>query len=275
MIKKLVSFIFIIIMLSSIILAVEIKLNYITVKHSPNQQLVIRLTDFSTNESIYQQNIIADGNGIANITVSSELKKSLLKVMVIKDGGVADYKYYTVYLVGGPIIIDYLNISTNTSTDSQNITNQTITTTSENQTIVNDTINSTNQNVENQTQNPIDENKITGSIIQDLGDTIDEIKYYLIGGFVFIVILIFVIIFIVKKRNHMSSIKIGNDNTAIRIPIGKRDNSHESRKLLAAERRLEIAQREINKIKNIEKIKEVEKNIVQQKAELKKLRHGR
>lgn len=247
--------------------------NPVTIKTDPGQLLSVRITDFVTKEKIQIVDITTDDSGIANFIISYEMKSTVFKIMFISEGKVVNSISREIPLIGRPVLIDLIN--TNNSSAATNTTGTT--TNQSNLSAVNSTLNNSNSNTDTQTANTSNVSSFsfqgfTGAIIEDIGNFFFEIKNYIfiaLGGIVVIVILFFAF---KKFRKASSDIKVGHGNYKVKIPVSGKDGF--DRRLMDAERKLKEAQEEINRIKNVDRIKEVQRRMEADKAELDRLRRG-
>jgi hypothetical protein len=230
----------------------------VSVTTYPDQQVTVNVLDPSSQDLITSFTSTALSSGVASGKINAS--GSLINLYVIartSDGKIFKAKNFGNYTTGGIISLNILEddnilvVQNITNSTIQNQTNQSQT----NQTLTNSTTGSTTNSENN--------SKGVFSYIWDL-------KYYILGVIV-AAIIVFVVLFLVKMRNSNNSygkIKIVSQGSV------KPENKQLERELVSAKSRIREMEIEMNKMKNRDRINDMEKKIANDRAELDRLRKG-
>lgn len=144
-----------------------------------------------------------------------------------------------------------------------NITlNNTVNVSKQNDSILNDSNKNDSTNLSLEKKDKV--NSVSGSAVSGLnGDT------GLIIGIVVVVIILLVVLFYVWKKYGKGD--VGTISKPAKVGSGERDSD---KRLKQTQRELEEAQREINRLKNRDKISNIERRIEEERKEIERLRKG-
>ncbi|HLC77535.1 MAG TPA: hypothetical protein VJH92_00230 [Candidatus Nanoarchaeia archaeon] len=219
---------------------------------------------------------VSNANGTFSITLSTNDSDDIdVKVWVKKDNVPIVIKRFEGYNVGVPINLEVypdnyvkptpvVNVSENTTKTDSVPVNETNDKTP-------DSTNTSNTSAENSGS------KLTGAAVDD-GKSSSNTLYYLLGGAVLLALAGFVASTLLKRREGI----VPKEVRVRKLSDIRKENSELSAKSAeeykrayeATEKKLEESQREITKLRNQEKIKQVEDRILREKEELRKLRKG-
>lgn len=209
-------------------------------------------------------------NGEFSLTYISSLDVIDIGVWVKKDNQVIATERFNDHYTGSPISLEvfpegYINPSKNKSTQQ----NETNLTTETNKTVVNTTSNQAipNETLANGTGVDVSPG-ITGSATsEEKGFMSKNIKYIIIVLIVLIVA--FVVRFIIKKKTANPA--IGKEIKVKKLSEVKKEKDY--KKIIEdAEKKIDEAKKEINSFKNAEKIQEINRRMIEDQKELKRLR---
>ena len=285
--KKFVVFVFIALFIIPFVSAIETQINIRTLpSHKVNAQI---LDPVPPNYALDSFNGYANLDGDITFAYKSELKEVGIKVQINdKEGKLVTVEKLGNFPTGSPLFLQVIkgNISLDfreLSKPAQNTTNATQNVTA-NQT--QPATNITNQTTTNVTANQSDVNSTQTGLSGTILGITEKIKfsktvYYIIIGFAALVVLFFVIR--AGYRKYQKSPYIGSSTTKIdsqgRIHQQTASNLTSNSKLLekelvSARNKIRELQSEINRMKNQERIREMEKRIQAEKDEIERLKKG-
>ena len=229
---------------------------------------------------------IADTTGIVSSVHSSDEKKLDVMVKVTKDGQTIFKEKFNSYEAGKPIFIrmdnEEITGNYNPSKNANALANTT-NTTSESAESVNNSIDGKNNKSEgNDSSNvkdlgekvfendKVDSNNgaIAGLAVSNSENSYTKFIYYLIGIIILLVVLVLGF-FVARKfvgRSSAGNLKVGDVGAGSHVVV-----SNEVRRL---QHQLRDAQREIIRLKNQDKIKDIQKRIEEEKKELERLKRS-
>ncbi|MFA5020114.1 MAG: hypothetical protein WC533_03375 [Candidatus Pacearchaeota archaeon] len=246
-----VAFMFLLIPFVSAALRTEV-----TVTAEEEQNLIIRVLKANTNETIERLERSTGSDGEAKFAFSTEeLQNVWFKVMVTENQEVVDTKYFTDnYVTGSTIDLNMFEEKIEEITSEQE-QNESVNTSTESATLIPE---NSQENTEN--KNVSVESGITGFSISKYTDAISKAKYYLLG-FMLVVILVFVVTFIVKK-------KVSRKDRPIKV-IKMRSAKDE---MEDAQKKIEDAQKDLESLKKRQRVFDVEEQIQKDREELERLK---
>jgi len=273
---------FVILLLNVLLLAVVSAADTeINVKTLPDHDVSIYVLDASQVYYLLQSyHLATDWKGFQSVVYSGSTPDINVRVVVKKDNQQVLSEKFGPYKTGSPIYIQAIpgNLSKDyrefekaaaqsTAINSTNITNVS-------------SVNQNNDTISNSTNITFNENKTSEknnllggfSLLKTNEKIISSLKYVGYGTIAIIVILL--IILIVKKYGSSFVRYLGS----IRPPHLKKSISSSSNieiELRKAEKKLEEAQKQIERIKREERIKEVKKRLQEDLEELKRLQRGK
>jgi|GEM_PF-3967276 len=273
---------FVILLLNVLLLAIVSAADTeINVKTLPDHDVSVFVLDASQVYYLLQSyHLATDWKGFQSVVYSGSTPDINVRVVVKKDNQQVLSEKFGPYKTGSPIYIQAIpgNLSKDyrefekaaaqsTAINSTNITN--VSSVNQN----NDTI-SNSTNITSNENKTSEKNSLLGgfSLLKTNGKIISSLKYVGYGTIAIIVILL--IILIVKKYGSGVVRYLGS----IRPPHLKKSISSSSNveiELRKAEKKLEEAQKQIERIKREEKIKEVKKRLEEDLEELKRLQRGK
>ena len=252
MVRKFILCLCFVLVLLPIVAAVDTD---ITIKAEPYQNIVLRVLASGTDdtiETLYPPK--TDGGGMTHVNFTSGFRNLNFLALIVKDKQIMDSKKFSdSYAAGKPVYLEFVKEKIQ---EVVNITNN------ESETEKNGTENvpiEENVKAENVENNSL----VSGDVISEVGGNYSKFVYYVLGGLVGLLI----VLFIVKK------IYKGNDSPVLSKPISKKYKD-EGREIQRIEKKIKEAQRELNMIKNNDRIKLAEAKLEADRIELEKLRKG-
>ena len=235
----------------------------ITVHTGSNQQVTVNVLDPSTGDALQVYFVNSSETGDAIATFTSGTRGIDISIIARKAGSIFKTKRIEGQTTGGQIYINLLEeeVPVTPTPVVENTTN----TTAAVETVVETTTPPVPEVQVQESTPPATESKVTGNVVGEPGSGKKIYLYILLG-----VIGAAVIVFLVFKVGG----SFVNSQPAGDVKVVKLSERKLERELEEKERKLEEANREINKLRNQDKIKEMERRIEEEKKLIEKLRRG-
>lgn len=256
--RKILVFMFAFIFLASFVLADTTTLNVKTFSYAKVHLVVLAVNSvYDVIDTFHTQ---ADWEGNANITYSVSPEYVDLKFQVDgEDGTTLLIERMEDMKTGGVLYVQLIPGDVKKDATPAPV-------------ILNVTANETANITANSTINTNQTARLTGNAVSSVKDFVAGKSKYFIWILVVAVVIAGVVLFIIKRPFKISLPASNPEPKIIRSETS--ENKETTNKLLEAEKKLQEAQREIARMKNQERIREIEKRIAAEQAEIDKLNNG-
>jgi len=256
----------------TIVIALASALTNVTIKTVPSTSVTVYVTNLDKTKELgaFQGNVSSDG--IISFELNTIERYVVVAVTVRLNGKIMRFKEFSDYDTTNPVLLD---LTESASTGTANTTQENITTQgnlTENTTEVNVTQENTTEVAVsgNITSTPGENVKVTGLTTSNNETKFPKTVYIIIG----IVIVAGIIVFIVGKRMIIGGNFFRKEQARPSLVYKSSGELTEDKKYAAIESKVKTLQNELIKLKNEDRIKQMEKKIEDDKKELEKLKKG-